>query len=171
MIQAIVYTSCTGHTKEFAEILGNETGLPVYELSDAAKALSKNAEILFLGWLMAGKVKGYPSASKQFHVRAVCGVGMAPGEGQREDIYKTNKVPKDIPVFCLQGGFEMGKLHGIYKFMMRTMQATVGKKLSEKTDRTPQEEEMLELLTKGGNRVSKDKLDGVMEWYKKQSER
>lgn len=36
-MKAIVYISNTGHTKKYAELIGEKTGLPVYELSEAKK--------------------------------------------------------------------------------------------------------------------------------------
>ena len=74
-ISAIVYTTNTGYTKKYAELLSKHTGLPLYSLKDATK-LSKGEPIIYLGWLMAGVIKGYKRASKSFTVSAVCGVGM-----------------------------------------------------------------------------------------------
>ena len=39
MIQAIVYTSNTGYTAEYARMLGEKTGLPVLTLNEAKKSL------------------------------------------------------------------------------------------------------------------------------------
>ena len=78
MIKAIVYTSNTGYTGEYAKLLGEETRLPVYSLSDARKSLETGSEIIYLGWLMAGTVKGYPKAAKLFRVSAVCGAAAVP---------------------------------------------------------------------------------------------
>lgn len=89
---------------------------------------------------MAGKVKGYRQAVKYFDVKAVCGVGMTATKAQVAEIYKANGIFEDMPAFCLQGEFEMDKLRGTYKLMMKTMKATVGKKLSGKADRTPEED-------------------------------
>ena len=164
-MNAIVYTTNTGHTKAYAELLGQKTGLPVLELKEASKKLPPNAQVIYMGWLMAGTVKGYSKAAQHFSIQAVCGVGMAAVGSQVADIYKTNGICAEIPVFCLQGGFEMEKLRGIYKLMMKTMRATAGKKLSEKTDRTPEEDEMLRLLMHGGNCVSAENLREVVTWY------
>lgn len=38
-IDAIVYVSNTGYTKAYAQMLGNQTGLPVYPLEEAQKVL------------------------------------------------------------------------------------------------------------------------------------
>ena len=55
---AIVYTSNTGYTRQYALLLGAQTGLPVYALDEARKCLAPGCAILYLGWLMAGKVQG-----------------------------------------------------------------------------------------------------------------
>lgn len=162
---AIVYTSNTGYTSEYARILGEKTGLPVYDLETTGKQLSAGSRILYLGWLMAGKVQGYQKAAKQFAVAAVCGVGMGATGSQLQDVRKANAIPDSTPVFTLQGGFDMRRLKGIYKFMMTVMAKTAGKNLAQKADRTPDEDDMLELLTNGGSRVCPDNLAAVLRWY------
>ena len=161
MIKAIVYTSETGHTKGYAELLGERTDLPVYDLNTAVRELPKEAEIIYLGWLMAGSVKGYKKAVKCFAVKAVCGVGMAGGNSQITDIQRVNRLPEELPVFYLQGGFEMKKLHGIHKLMMKTIRSG----LNDKANRTAEEEDMRNLLKQGGNLVSADRLSEVLTWY------
>ena len=54
---AIVYTSNTGYTAEYARMLGEKTGLPVWEL--ASRQVPKGSDIVYLGWLMAGNIQGY----------------------------------------------------------------------------------------------------------------
>lgn len=163
---AIVYTSNTGYTRQYAELLGGETGLPVYSLDDAKKEVQPNQTVIYLGWLMAGRIKGYSKAAKLFKIAAVCGVGMGASGSQIEDIRKANALPESLTLFTLQGGFDLQKLRGIYKFMMTVMAKTVGKGLAEKKDRTPDEDEMLDLLTKGGSRVSKENLQTVLNWLR-----
>ena len=168
MIKAIVYKSQTGHTTQYAEILGEKTNLPVYELNTATKELPRETEIVYLGWLMAGTVQGYKKAEKFFAVKAVCGVGMSGGDSQLADMKKANHIPESMPVFYLQGGFELDKLHGIYKLMMKTMKSTVGNGLADKENRTPEEDAMLDLLLHGGNLVSADNLTQLLAWYGEQ---
>ena len=162
--QAIVYTSNTGYTREYALMLGEKTNLPVYSLQESSGKIARENSVVYLGWLMAGKVQGYADAAKQYSVEAVCGVGMGATGSQMEDVRKNNNIPDSMPVFTLQGGFDMNKLRGVYKMMMQVMKKTVGKKLAEKPDRTPDEEEMLDLLLHGGSRVSEENLAAVMEW-------
>lgn len=160
--EAIVYTSNTGYTAEYAKILGEITGLSVYALNETQE---KDIPIIYLGWLMAGSVKGYKKAVKRFKVCAVCGVGMGATGSQIKDIKKTNNLPNDMPVFSLQGGFDINKLKGIYKFMMNTIKRTAGKSLANKQDRTADEDVMLDLMLNGGSYVSRDNLKDVLDWY------
>ena len=162
---AIVYTSNTGFTAQYASLLGGETGLPVYSLEDASKSLPQSSPIVYLGWLTAGKVQGYDKAVTKFNLQALCAVGMAKSGSQMEDVKKSNNLPQGLPLFALQGGFDLKKLRGIYRLMMLVMSKTVAKKLAAKPDRTPDEEDMLDLFQNGGNRVSLENLRPVLAWY------
>lgn len=164
-LSAIVYTSNTGYTAEYANLLGEQTCLPVLPLAQAEQSLARGSRIIYLGWLMAGKVQGYRKAATRFTVCAVCGVGMGATSSQLADVRKTNALPGTLPLFTLQGGFDLARLHGVYKFMMTVMKKTVGRGLSEKPGRTPEEDAMLELLLRGGSRVSRENLADVLAWY------
>ena len=166
---AIVYTSNTGFTAQYASLLGGETGLPVYSLEDALKSLPQSSPIVYLGWLTAGKVQGYDKAVTKFNLQALCAVGMAKCGSQMEDVRKSNNLPQGLPLFTLQGGFDLKKLRGIYRLMMLVMSKTVAKKLAAKPDRTPDEEDMLDLFQNGGNRVSLENLRPVLAWYEGES--
>ena len=162
---AIVYTSNTGYTRQYAILLGERTGLPVYSLDEAWKELAPASPIIYLGWLMAGKVQGYAKAAKRFQVEAICGVGMGATGSQLQDLRKSNALPASMPVFTLQGGFDLTRLRGIYKLMMTIMAKTAGKGLANKADRSPEEDAMLELLLHGGSRVCAGHLSSVLAWY------
>lgn len=162
---AIVYTSNTGYTRQYAILLGERNGLPVYSLDEAWKELAPASPIIYLGWLMAGKVQGYAKAAKRFQVEAVCGVGMGATGSQLQDLRKSNALPASMPVFTLQGGFDLTRLRGVYKLMMTIMAKTAGKGLANKADRSPEEDAMLELLLHGGSRVCAGNLSSVLAWY------
>lgn len=167
MITSVVYVSNSGHTKEYAKILAEKIGLPVYELNTAAKELGKNSEIVFLGWLMAGTVKGYKKAKKLFKVKVLCAVGMSDSDSQAADVKGRNDIQNETELFYLQGGFDMNALHGIYKLMMKCMKSTVGAVLNKKENRSSEEDEMLDLLYNGGNKVSEENLNQVIEYINK----
>lgn len=163
-MEAIIYTSNTGYTEQYALILGEQTGLPVYTLKSAKCSVSAGAEVIYFGWLMASGIKGYKKAARKYRVCAVCAVGMSPDDSQRKAILKRAGIT-DTPLFVLQGGFDINRLHGIYKLMMKAMISGVGKKLADKANRTPAEADLLDLMQNGGSRVSKDKLAPVFSWY------
>lgn len=50
--------------------------------------------------------------------------------------------------------------------MMNVMVKTAGKSLAAKTDRTPQEDDMLDMMVNNGKRVSAQNLGAVVVWYK-----
>ncbi len=164
MIQAILYTSNTGTTEQYAKLLSEAIQLPAYPL-DGAPTVPKGAEVIYMGWLMASGVKGYKKAAKQYSVKAVCGVCMGATGSQIAEIRKANAIVESMPVFSMQGGFDITKLRGIYKMMMSVMVKTAGKGLSEKTDRTPEEDLMLDMMLHGGNYVSMENLKDVLDWY------
>lgn len=165
-MKAIIYTSNTGSTAEYAQLLGNELNLPVHSLQQAKHKVPAGSEIIYFGWIMAGGIKGYKEAVKLYKVRAVCGVGMGQTGTQLKEVRDKNAIPQRIPLFTLQGNFDVKKLHGAYRFMMNVMVKTVGKGLANKTDRTPEEDDMLDMMVNGGKRVSLQNMKAITEWYK-----
>lgn len=164
-MNTIIYTTNTGSTRHYAELLAKKTGLPVYSLTEAKKTVKAGADIIYLGWIMAGSVKGYAAAAKRYNVRTVCGVGMGQTGTQTENVREKTAIPAKIPVFTLQGNFDVKKLHGIYRPMMELMVKTAGKGLAEKKDRTPEEDDMLDMMLHGGDRVKAENLLSVLNWY------
>ena len=164
-MNAIIYTTNTGSTARYAGLLAQKTGLPVYSLAEARNAVSTGAEVIYLGWIMSGSIKGYAAAARRYRVRAVCAVGMGQTGTQTDSVRKKAAVPTGIPVFTLQGNFDVKKLHGVYRPMMELMVKTAGKALVEKTDRTPEENDMLDMMLHGGERVKAENLRAVLDWY------
>ena len=77
-MKAIVYTSQTGHTQRYAQMLAERTGVPAYSLKEAGKSLRRGEEIFYMGWLMAGTVKGLQSAMDRYTIRGAAIVGVSP---------------------------------------------------------------------------------------------
>ena len=164
MSQAIVYTSNTGYTKKYAELLSQKTGLPLYDLEQAARSLPAGAEILYLGWLMAGSVKGYKKAAKIFRIRAVIGVGMAPNGALEKAVRKSNGLDDELAVFTLQGGYDRSRLKGIYGLMMDVLVKKMARDQAKK-DVSDGDREMLRLMTEGGDWVTEESLTPILDWY------
>ena len=164
-MNAVIYTTNTGSTERYAKLLAQGTGLPAYSLAEARKSVPTGADVIYLGWIMAGSVKGYNNAASRYRIHAVCGVGMGKTGTQTENVRQKTSVPAHIPVFTLQGNFNVKKLHGIYRPMMELMVKTAGKSLSEKKDRTLEEDDMLDMMLHGGERVNAENLRAVFDWY------
>ena len=65
LMNAIIYTTNTGSTERYARLLAQKTGLPAYSLAEAKKQVFAGAEVVYLGWIMAGSVKGYAEAAQR----------------------------------------------------------------------------------------------------------
>lgn len=164
-MRAIVYTSNTGSTAEYAKMLSHQIVVPAYSMKEAEKKVKPGAEIIYLGWIMAGKIKGYTEAARKYNIQAVCGVGMGQTGTQLTEVRTKNKIPQRMSLFTLQGTFDIKKLHGVYKMMMNVMVKTAGKALADKSDRTSEEDDMLDMMLNGSNRVKAENLSNIIKWY------
>lgn len=164
-MEAIIYTTNTGSAEQYAKILAQETGLPAYSMKEAQKKIRPGADVICLGWIMAGTIKGYSAAVRHYQVQAVCAVGMGRTGTQTDAVRKKNCIPGECPLFTIQGNFDVNKLHGMYRMMMELMIRTAGKALAGKKDRTAEEDDMLDMMLRGGERVRRENLMEVLEWY------
>lgn len=164
-MEVIVYTSNTGHTAQYAWLLGEKTGLPVYELRKATKKVAKGTPVIYLGWLFANQVKGYRKAAKLFDISTVCAVGLCDTGTAIDGVKKANAMPEALPLFTIQGGMDKSQLHGINKFMIKMLINMTEKK----QDKTEDDERMLYLLKNDQNYVSENNLDTFMRWYQERA--
>ena len=158
---AIVYSSNTGHTRQYALLLGEKIGLPVYSLDEAASQLLGGSPVIYMGWLYASHVKGYSRAARRFAVQAVCGVGLCDTGTLINEVRKAIVIPQDMPLFTLQGGMERSRLKGVDKLLI----AMLTKSLAAQKQRSPQDERMLELLNGDESHVQSENLAGILDWY------
>lgn len=167
-MKAIIYTTNTGSAEQYAKMLAEETELSVFSMEEAKSEVEEGSEIIYLGWIMAAQVKGYKTAAKKYKIRAVCAVGMEKTGTRTEEIREKTCVPAEVPLFTVQGNFNVKKLHGLYRLMMSMMVKMVTKQLGAKTDRTQRENEMLEIMLHSGENVRKENLAEVLDWYKRE---
>ena len=167
MIQAIVYTSNTGYTQRYAQMLAQQTGLPLYDLEQASASLAAGAEIFYFGWLMAGRIQGYGKAARAFRVGCAIAVGMAPDGALIEAVRQRNALPPELPVFSLQGGYERSRVKGIYGFMMDMLVRKMTRD-QKKTTPTEADRQMLQLMRDGGDWVRPEALAPVLDWFRAQ---
>lgn len=159
MVSAIIYTSNTGFTARYAKMLGEKTGLPVFDLK-GGKLPGPESEVVYLGWLMAGSVKDLAKALKKWNVRGVCAVGMGAAEGAQES--ELARKHPGLKVFYLEGGYDHGKQKGIFKMMMNVMRKAMEKRPAD----DPQARRILEAMKQPADWVREENLEPVLDWLK-----
>ena len=136
MISAIVYTSNSGYTAEYARMLGELTGLPVNDLRQVHNPQPQR-EVIFLGWIMADNV-------------------------MRQKL----KLGPEVQVFTLQGGFDIRRLHGPYKWIMQVKCREIRRNLESKESLTPAQQLTYDMAAKGASAVKQENLTEIVNWYK-----
>ena len=169
-MKAIVYTSQTGHTQRYARMLSERTGVPAWSAQEAKGKLQRRDEIFYMGWLMAGAVKGLQSVMDRYTVRGVAIVGISPqGNGDLWTEARINNGYSDSGgrLFYLQGGYTPEKLGFIHRMMMKSMAGSVVRQVAAKGDKaTDQERRMAEVFQHGGDFVRPEALDEIVQWFR-----
>lgn len=158
-ISAIVYTSGTGFTRRYAQMLSRAAAIPAYGL-ESGQLPAAGVSVVYLGWLRAGGIVGLSKARKRWDVRAVCAVGMAP-EYPLDKLARENKTGS-LPLFYVQGGYAPEKLRGIYKLMMGFMT----KQMTKNPPKDESEAGIQQLFLQGGDFVSEANLAPVLSWLR-----
>ena len=162
----IVYSSNTGHTKQYAELLQDATGFPTCAL-DELPSYARGDDAIYLGWLMAGRVMGLSRAQSRLNVRCVVATGMTPeSPEQTESVHKQNGLAAGVPLFYLQGGYDFGRLKGVYKMMMKFKGKELLGRFDGKTDEEKKADPVYKMLTEGYSVVSEERLAPVLAWVK-----
>ena len=155
----IVYESKTGFTKRYAYMLAEKTRLKVLRVKELSK-VNQDEEIIFLGWIKAGKIQGIDKLRK-YNVKAVCGSGTGrTAEPNTEAVTEKNKI-KGIPFFYLRGGcFPLKELKGMDKIMMSMFL----KMLKSRKDKDEKLKEAIANIENGFDGVKEENLEPVLEW-------
>lgn len=163
-VSAIVYTSNTGFTRRYAEMLSRAAALPAYDLADSALP-ADGAPVVYLGWLCAGGIKGLSKAQKRFQVKAVCAVGMSP-ENDPKAVAEHNRV--ECPLFCVQGGYAPEKLKGMDKLVMSIVTRLIARTQAKKV-KTAEERAQLEQIRTGCDFVDEARLSPLLAWLREET--
>lgn len=150
----IVYTSNTGFTRRYAEMLGKAAGLPVYDLAQSPQGGSA----LYLGWLRAGKIHGLARARKKHLVTGCCAVGLT----DRPPMEKLSAQLPEGKVFYLRGGYDHGGQHGLNRLMMTAMIKSMERRPPE--DAAAQG--LLRAAREGADFVTEEQLSPVEDWLR-----
>lgn len=151
-VEAIVYTSDTGFTQQYARLLAEETRLPAYALNE--KRPRRGAGVIYLGWLRAGRVKGLSKAARRYRVLALGVVGMSPTPNGAA------LADSARPAFYLPGGYRPEAVRGLSRFMMGMM----GRMLQKKGAEDPETQAMLDAFSKGCDFSDPARLVPLVQW-------
>ncbi len=155
----IVYESKTGFTKRYADMLAEKARLKAYRVKELTKEV-KDEDIIFLGWMKAGKVQGLNKV-KGNNVKAVCASGTArSAEPSNEAVIARNNI-EGIPFFYLRGGcLPLKELKGMDKIMMSMFL----KMLKGRKEKDEELEESITNIEYGYNGVKEENLEPVLQW-------
>lgn len=162
-MNVIIYTSQTGSTKRYAQMLGEALGIPIYNTKED---LPKEKDIIYLGWIRASKIQGYKMINKKYNIKIAIGVGMGPNDTKIELLRQKNKIPLEVPLYTLQGNIHPELLHGMDKIMMTIAIKGTIKGLSEKEELTLEDQAMLEAMTSHKDHVLIENLNSIIKNYK-----
>ncbi|MGI5898214.1 MAG: flavodoxin domain-containing protein [Candidatus Dojkabacteria bacterium] len=155
MVKAIVYTTNTGHTLEYAKILSKRLNVPYYSVNEAKTKLNEDDEIIYLGWVCASRISGLSNVRGKYNINCVGVVGLYPYDENNIDMMKKANGLNE-PLFYLRGGLDYTKLKGIKRLVLQM----VGK-VMRKGDKQ-ENKEMTEIFKNGANFISEKNLDPII---------
>lgn len=171
MISAIVYSSQTGSCKRYARELSRALHLPCAPLRGAQ--VRADGRIIFVGWLMSGKVVGLAEALKRFDVAAVVGVGMGPVSAAGvEQARAANRLPARIPYFAAQGGLHLRRLKPTMRLAMRVVNRSIAGRLQKKAEKTSlsaQEQATLRMALSGEGEPAAWDCREAIDWARREN--
>lgn len=162
MISAILYTSVSGSCEFYAREMSRKLAIPCVDVKK--NGLPKGLEVVYIGWLMNGKVAGLAGVLKDYDVKAVVPVGMSPAVSA--DVCRSkNGLSADVAVFPLQGRFDMDQLPVYFKPVMKVVNKSIVSRLEGKGSLTEAEQATLKMAKTGkGEPASWDGIRTVIEW-------
>lgn len=167
MVDAIVYSSCTGSCQKYAQKISEATGIPAYSVKSFDKKKPRQ-EVVYIGWLLGGFVMGLGKARKKARVRAVCQVGMGPDKAGLEGIArKKNHIKKNVPVMYMQGSFNLKKLPLPMRLIMKKKIKSIAAGLESKAaiaPLSPQEAATYKMATTGAGEPASWDVARVTDW-------
>ena len=162
----IVYSSNTGFTQQYAKLLGRALDMPSYELGSVPKCHA-GAQVIYLGWLFAGSIVGYKKCARKYDIKAVAGVGMSPPADElAEGLRSTMKIPSNVPVFYLQGGFDIERLKGPMKLIMKIKCRSIAERLLAKGELSAAEQATLDMCSGPASAVDEINLAEIVALFK-----
>jgi len=160
MADAVVFSSKTGFTGEYARMLGRLAGLTVYPLKNAWNAVPKGTRIIYLAPVRDGEIMHLKQVRERYLLDAVCAVGLLATSDAAQEMIEQNRLT--MPFLLMQGGYRTDGL----SFRERVHMRSLRRRLQKKEKRSPEEADVLTLLADGGSRVNESNLQPLVDWLR-----
>lgn len=163
MKRIIIYESGTGFTAQYGEWIAEALQCETVELKNVKTVnVSEYDQVIFGGWICAGKVMGYDKF-KALNAKNVVlfAVGMTPPVASvTEKIVADNGFDAER-FFYFEGGYRPEKVN----FIMRTMMKMLKKSIEKKTEKT--EEDLYIIKTfNGADNAKEEAIQPLVEYCK-----
>lgn len=156
----IIYSTNAGSTERYAKMLAEKLSCEAVKISKAGD-ISRDEDVIFMSWVMAGTLQDYQKAKELFgNIKAVCAVGMFSTDDKLHEVKEKNGIEEET--FLLPGAFNINKLSGMYKMMMGMAMKMIKAKLKESDD--PKAREMADRFEEGFDLVNEESLQKVIEY-------
>ena len=152
----IIYSSQTGFTAQYAQWMAEATGADRMELKEAKKKKANYFDdyenIVYGGWVMGGHVNKLQWFEQHLNAwkgkrLAVFAVGASPEDSEAVEEFLRQTFAGEqwnhIAHFYCQGGLNYDRMSAPNRMLMKMLE----KSLDSKKDKTPQEEEMAQMLS------------------------
>ena len=174
----IVYTSGSGSTKKYAEMLSEKTGYACVDLEKAS--INETDEMIYCGWVMMSELQGYAKAKELGTIKAVVAVGMMESEASIQKMQEKSGVEE--PLFFLMGALKkkdfVEKLERMLESKMKEeinnpmmsmmLKPMVGmaikKMMSQFKDGDEKDRKIYELIENGFDMVEEERLQPILEF-------
>lgn len=160
MVDAIIYNSNTGFTKQFAYAFAVKTKLPIYSIKEIKK-LKKGSNIIYFSWILGSNICKLDKLSN-YNIVMACAVGMSPYS--TELINQIKEINNLSEVFYLQGGLRMYKLNLMYRMMIKMVKSTFNKKLKN-NELSNEDKIVLDIMNNGKEDIDLDSLEPLVSWF------
>ena len=172
MSNIIIYGSCYGTTKQYADELSKRTNIEAISFK-SVKEINNYNNIIYLGGLYAGGVLGMAKTIKKLNniankniIIATVGLSDSTDEVNKNNIRNNIKkqLPKEIfekaKIFHLRGGIDYSKLNFTHKTMMKLLYNAAKNLPKEK--QTVEDRAMIETYNQKVNFIDFSSLDEII---------
>lgn len=134
---AVFYSSKYGHTQKYAQWIGEELGIPVFEAARLKNECKKYDTIIFGGSIYAGSISGKKAIKENWETlknKHIIVFTVSIGNPEQMDFDKiissnfSEEQLGKITFFHLRGGVDYKKLSFIHSRMMSIMHSSLKKK-------------------------------------------